>query len=115
VRRRLFLAVSLTLLIGGCATAINVQDATLQKPYGGFTMPVTDFFGGGATSDTVAVKFWPLWLVDKPLSFVGDTLTLPYTLWVQRNTWLPGSRPNAPPDRPWKMTSEGVPLSVRRE
>jgi hypothetical protein len=80
----LLLATILAIPSGGCATAINTQDAALCKPFGGVTMPLTDFFGG-SMSDAVALLFWPIWLVDKPLSLVGDTLTLPYTLWVQRD------------------------------
>jgi hypothetical protein len=87
VCRRLFLATILA-ITSGCATAINTQNAALCKPFGGVTMSLTDFFGGGSMSDPVSLLFWPIWLVDKPLSLVGDTITLPYTLWVQ---WDAGS------------------------
>jgi hypothetical protein len=69
---------------GGCATALNMQDVSLRKPYGGFTMPVDDFFGGEPAGEYTAVRFWPLWLLDKPLSLCADTLTLPYVLWLRR-------------------------------
>jgi uncharacterized protein YceK len=80
------LMVALTVLVGGCATAINMQDAALRKPYGGFTMPLDDFFGGSEAGDYVLVRFWPIWLLDKPFSLFGDTLTLPYILWLQRDS-----------------------------
>jgi uncharacterized protein YceK len=70
----------------GCATALNIQDATLCKPYGGVTMPITQFFGNNEASEAASVLFWPWWLFDKPLSLVGDTLTLPYILYVRRDT-----------------------------
>jgi uncharacterized protein YceK len=79
-RRAAWLAVVLIASAGGCATAINLQQADMRKPYGGFTMPLDDFFGGGEAGDYVRVRFWPIWLLDKPLSLAGDTLTLPYTL-----------------------------------
>jgi len=94
VRRRLLftMALGLTLAGSGCATALNVQDDALRKPYGGVTMRLTDFFGGsesGPFSEYAALFFWPFWVVDKPLSFIGDTLTLPYTLHAQRNDQSP--------------------------
>jgi uncharacterized protein YceK len=76
----------------GCATALNVQDASLRKPYGGVTMPITDFFGGcesGEFAEYASVFFWPLWLCDKPFSLLADTLTLPYTLAAQRDASSP--------------------------
>lgn len=98
MRRNLLLATILAIPSGGCATAINTQDAALCKPFGGVTMPLTDFFGGGSMSDSVALLFWPIWLVDKPLSLVGDTLTLPYTLWVQRNAGSDRTEKSADPE-----------------
>lgn len=98
------MAVGLAVVGSGCATALNVQDAALRKPYGGVTMRLTDFFGGGESgefSDYGAMFFWPFWVLDKPLSFVGDTLSLPYTLYAQRNTQSPptnqGLQPTPPP------------------
>src|SRR6185437_6782961 len=42
MRRRMtaYLLAVLTAGFSGCATAINMQNATMQKPYGGFTMPL---------------------------------------------------------------------------
>jgi uncharacterized protein YceK len=93
------LAAVLLASAGGCATAINMQQADMRKPYGGVTMPLDDFFGGGEAGDYVLVRFWPIWLLDKPLSLAADTLTLPYTLWVQRATWLPEKKPATTPGR----------------
>ena len=45
------LALGLTIAGPGCATALNMQDASLRKPYGGVTMPITEFFGGGESGE----------------------------------------------------------------
>ena len=76
----------------GCATALNIQDASQHKPYGGVTMPLTEFSGGGALAEYSAFFLWPYWLIDKPLSLVADTLTLPYTLKAQQDTELSTNR-----------------------
>jgi hypothetical protein len=83
------LAFGLTIASLGCATALNMQDEKLRKPYGGFTMPIVDFFGNTESSEAAALLFWPVWLIDKPLSLFGDTLTLPYVLYVRRDTQTP--------------------------
>lgn len=97
------MALGLTVAGAGCATALNVQDASLRKPYGGVAMPPTEFFGGnesGEAAEYAALFFWPLWLFDKPLSLFADTLTLPYTLYAQRAAQSPpknqGPRPTLP-------------------
>lgn len=100
----LAMAVGLTVAAMGCATALNLQDATLRKPYGGATMPITEFFGGsesGVSAEYGALFFWPFWLLDKPLSFLGDTLSLPYTLYVQRNAQTPPKEQNPQSPQPW--------------
>jgi len=104
-----YLLAVLTAGFSGCATAINMQNATMQKPYGGFTMPLDDFFGGTEAGDYVAVRFCPIWLLDKPLSLFGDTITLPYTLWVQRASWLPQKKPTG------STTTNRVSLSSPRD
>lgn len=94
--RRMFLfalASWLTVACLGCATALNIQDATLRKPYGGFTMPILDFFGNTESSESAAFLFWPVWLIDKPLSLFGDTLTLPYILYVRHDSQSPVQNP----------------------
>jgi len=70
----------------GCATALNVQDASLRKPYGGVTMPLVVFSGNGEMAESAEIFLWPFWLLDKPLSLFADTLTLPYISWAQRDT-----------------------------
>ena len=99
MHRRFLVALLLLLPVAGngCATALNMQDETLRKPYGGFSMPISEFFGGGDFGELGGVLFWPLWLVDKPLSLFADTVTLPYTLWVQHDRSLPQAPPSAPP------------------
>jgi uncharacterized protein YceK len=91
------LMAALAVSLGGCATSINMQDAAMQKPYGGFTMPLEDFFGGNEAGDYVTMRFFPIWLLDKPLSLFGDTITLPYTLWLQRASRLHRDAPKASP------------------
>lgn len=70
----------------GCATALNIQDDSRCKPYGGVTMSLFEFSGDGERAEESALFLWPFWVLDKPLSFFADSLTLPYTLWAQRNT-----------------------------
>lgn len=100
MRHRLLFVMALGLMVvaTGCATALNIQDAALRKPYGGVAMSITDFFGGsdsGEASEYASLFFWPFWVFDKPLSLFADTLTLPYTLYSQRNTQ--SSQPNHSP------------------
>jgi uncharacterized protein YceK len=95
----------LSLAGGGCASVLNLQDETLRKPYGGFTMPIAEFFGGGDFGEISGIFFWPVWLLDKPLSLCADTIMLPYTLWLQRETATPPQTPrsaalNANPTQP---------------
>jgi uncharacterized protein YceK len=100
VRRLLFFALTLTLSIAGtgCATALNMQDDSMRKPYGGVTMPVAEFFGGGESAEYSSLLFWPIWLFDKPLSLFADTLTLPFTLSAQRDSQSPAKNQTpAPP------------------
>jgi uncharacterized protein YceK len=86
----------------GCATALNTQDASLCKPYGGVTMSLFEFSGGGEMADYSALILWPIWLIDKPFSLFADTLTLPYVWWVQQhsrtspNSQTPQFSPTAP-------------------
>ena len=91
MRRVLLVGMALALAIAGagCATALNMQDAALQKPYGGFLMKPDEFFGGGHMGECSAILFWPMWLLDKPLSLAADTITLPYVLWHKRDDWYP--------------------------
>jgi uncharacterized protein YceK len=94
------MALGLSVAGTGCATALNVQDASLHKPYGGFTMPLTDFFGGGEHGETAALLFWPVWLIDKPFSLFADTLTLPYILYAQRDAQAPPGDQGGQPSEP---------------
>jgi hypothetical protein len=94
------LALGLTIASLGCATALNIQDEKLRKPYGGFTMPIVDFFGNTESSEAAALLFWPVWLIDKPLSLCADTLTLPYILYVQRDTQPPVRKQSPQPTQP---------------
>jgi hypothetical protein len=81
----------------GCATALNMQDAKMHKPYGGVTMSLNDFCGGEPGGDYAAFVCWPIWLADKPLSLCADTITLPYLLWLQRDAQQPQNGQSAEP------------------
>lgn len=98
--RRMLLrtVIGAAMIAGGCATALNLQDETSRRNYGGVLMAPGEFFGGGDAGDLSAIMFWPLWLLDKPLSLFGDTVALPYTLWVSRDPSPPAKGPSA--DRP---------------
>jgi uncharacterized protein YceK len=94
--RRLLIVPILIGMAAGCATVKNVESAE-AKPYGGLTMPCFEFFGGGQNGGFAAAGGWPIWLLDKPFTLVGDTVTLPYTLWVTRDAWLPRREPDGAP------------------
>jgi uncharacterized protein YceK len=104
VRRRLLLTIALPLTVAGfgCATALNVQDDSRCKPYGGVTMSLFEFSGDGERAEEAAIFLWPFWVMDKPLSFFADTLTLPYTLWTRWNTQSSTNHqtPHLTPDLP---------------
>jgi uncharacterized protein YceK len=97
VRRKLLLSLVLGLAVVdmGCATALNVQDASMRKPYGGVTMSLLVFSGDGEMAESAALFLWPFWLLDKPLSFFADTLTLPYIFWARQDS--PSSASTYPP------------------
>ena len=86
MRRMLVLTMAHGLMVAsmGCATAMNMQDDSLRKPYGGVTMPLFEFTGGDL-AEYRALILWPYWVLDKPLSLFADTLTLPFILWSQRD------------------------------
>ena len=94
------MALGLTIAGSGCATALNVQDASFCKPYGGFTMPINDFFGGGEPAEWASLLFWPIWLLDKPFSLFADTPTLPYLLVKQRDAQTPAKSQSPQPMQP---------------
>lgn len=96
MRRILLMVLALGLMAtsAGCASALSLQNAELRKPYGGVTMSLFDFSGGGESTDYSQLFLSPYWLLDKPFSFVADTLALPYTLWAKRN---PPSSPSTYP------------------
>lgn len=92
MRRTFFVALALGLMTGlGCATALNVQNDSLRKPYGGVTMPLFEFCGGNQSTEHGALVLFPFWLLDKPLSLLADTLTLPYTLWPRQDSPPPAN------------------------
>lgn len=76
--------------LGGCGTVRNLHEQ--KEPYGGVKIdnevgvkyrerrPADDEY------DIVNAARWAATVVDLPLSVVGDTLTLPYVLYVRAQT-----------------------------
>jgi uncharacterized protein YceK len=90
----------------GCGTIQNVERAD-ARVYGGFRMTCYEFCGGGGQNAGFAtLVVWPFWLLDKPLSLVGDTLTIPYVIWLKMNVPT-----NASPETPATANPVPVPKS----
>lgn len=84
----------------GGATGMNVKYAS-GEPFGGTKMRCVDFCGGGQNGGFAAAVLRPFWLADKPLSFVGDVVTLPYVLWQREELRKrPAPKEEAPPQSP---------------
>jgi uncharacterized protein YceK len=115
------------ILCAGCGTFNNVTGhagpaplpAGHQEAYGGFKMSLGSFgeafgLGDAGRSDT-GIELVPyLTLIDAPLSFVGDTLTLPYTWYTEYAMNHPASGKritDAPPDRAVMPTAASQPPS----
>jgi uncharacterized protein YceK len=132
----LFVATAVSLL-GGCGTVFNLASKD-PEIYGG---PQKDFQfmmtprNGGATQ---AVAVWPLpsgsastgapaWLfplvlADIPLSFIGDTLTLPLAVYLRQNehpredaTQAPSSGQVTSPARPEAQSGADPVAPLRQE
>ncbi len=101
MRRAIHVVLILSVLSGtGCATGMNVKHANC-KPFGGTKMNCVEFCGGGQNGGFAAAVLWPLWLADKPLSFAGDVVTLPYVLWQREELRKrPAPKEEAPPRSP---------------
>lgn len=76
MRRSILSVLVASLGASGCGTVMNVQQAE-PKVFGGTQMSVSDFSGGHQFGGIVG---GPVCLVDKPFSFAGDVVTLPYVL-----------------------------------
>ncbi len=100
MRRTIHVVLILSLVCAsGCATATNVKHANC-KPFGGTKMNCVEFCGGGQNGAFAVGLFWPLWLADKPLSFAGDVVTLPYVLWHREEMRKhPAPKEESRPDR----------------
>lgn len=85
----------LACLSSGCGTLINMQehppDATMQGAWPGDDVPTQRIYGGvrydlAAAGDRASQDPFCPWLVqallDVPFSLVGDTVTLPLTIWA---------------------------------
>jgi uncharacterized protein YceK len=100
-------------LLSGCGTLANIQSTESIKPPGGHG-EVSRIYGGVQTDctairasakevangeqDSVARLF--IWTFDLPLSLIGDTLTLPYTLTHPTDLSLKSGQRGALPDAP---------------
>jgi uncharacterized protein YceK len=110
-------AMAVTALLSGCGTVANMQPGASMTSAGPSGEEPQVY--GGVKSDTVAIRSWAsavangepdsaarllMWTLDLPLSAIGDTLTLPYTLSHQPeqapNTGQPGAVPDAPKGNP---------------
>ena len=91
----------------GCGTMINLTGrGEGPKPYGGVEIVAKSgvAFSVGSVGEDNTVRFFPalvgvplgmyLLLVETPLSAVGDTLTLPYVLYLKAQK----DQPTGPPD-----------------
>jgi uncharacterized protein YceK len=71
--------------VTGCGTLLNVGEKD-ERPYGGVGLDAKIIAQGvplgpaGFLCDIDIPSFWPLALMDIPLSLVADTLTLPITI-----------------------------------
>jgi uncharacterized protein YceK len=86
--------------VSGCGTVVNLvsrhptdfTDAT--KPYGGVF--VDGAFAGDFAMQPQTLPVALFWLIDLPFSFVGDTVTLPYVLYLNAHKGDPAAaRPEA--------------------
>lgn len=105
----------LALVASGCGTASNLNPPTQssgeERPrqtrvYGGVRQSWADLKGLDF-SDVACINlyFLPFYLADLPLSLIGDTLTLPYTVGVEVHRaitgyYFPKDRPSAAPPAP---------------
>jgi uncharacterized protein YceK len=86
------LGLLVVLLCSGCGTMNNLTSSNSPTSEGEISKPPPRIYGGvrGEWSELRAMRFddvycmnlifVPLYLVDHPLSAIGDTLTLPYTV-----------------------------------
>lgn len=87
-------AVVVSMSLSGCGKTCNFAGATLPPLELTTTLPAV--YGGvqldaavmtqfrPTTTSSLTVLFAACLIADFPLSFVGDTLTLPLTLWIDR-------------------------------
>lgn len=110
-RKRLAACAVALVLAAGCGTFNNVTEhdgpvplgGGTQMPYGGVRMDLCSFgeaYAHGENGQRTGILLVPYFMfIDAPLSFIGDTLTLPYTWYVlySINHYADGSRVPGPP------------------
>lgn len=69
--KKIFLIMTALFALNGCGTIVTLVDPT--EPYGAYS---------GAKYDLVMAGRWGLPIIDLPLSFLLDTVLLPY-VWSQ--------------------------------
>ena len=116
---RIGLAVTLLALLPaltGCGTYLTQWDG----PYSGIRMETKLISDGVAAGPSAyspylsELSFWPLALIDLPISFVGDTLLLPITLPVEmiKRREDDGKRKEIVTDQPVMPVTKSVPADV---
>src|SRR5712671_2909684 len=72
-------------LFAGCATAGNLK--TGQVPFGGVASEIRQLIDGRQAEDVAGIGP-PLVAIDTPLSLVGDTVTLPITIYAASSRYI---------------------------
>ena len=112
-RTTVIVVLAAPMLLSGCGTVANIQPWESITPPG-YRGEVSRIFGGVQT-DCTAIRASAkevangehdsagrllIWTLDLPLSLIGDTLTLPYTLTHPPDLLLKSGQPGGSPDAP---------------
>lgn len=68
-------------ILTGCASIVLHQEEEFGHPYAGFQNSVTTAPCNVALTGTVLFIYAPIFIADIPLSFVADTLYLPWDIY----------------------------------
>jgi uncharacterized protein YceK len=94
---KLLIAIALIISFTGCGTLLNLGEKE-SAPFGGVVIDSKIIAEGVPATPACWIvnidvaSFWPLALIDLPLSLVGDTLTLPIA--VSRTNSIQGQQAN---------------------